>query len=144
VFNLDPIHGGKYIIQPKRYANTVDVSAIRDLCAVVCKEGASRGILVTTSSYGADAYTLANNRNPGESPKPERYERRILRARSLHREESRMDRACVSCCAFGASATVTRAGGSLVALVYPLSCIGVQAPARHEFRRIRWNIRLWQ
>ncbi|MBB5064962.1 restriction endonuclease [Granulicella mallensis] len=61
VFNPDPIHGGKYIIQAKRYTNTVDVSAVRDLCAVVRKEGASRGILVTTSTYGADAYTFANN-----------------------------------------------------------------------------------
>jgi restriction system protein len=61
VFNPDPIHGGKYIIQAKRYTNTVDVSAVRDLCAVVRKEGASRGILVTTSTYGADAYSFANN-----------------------------------------------------------------------------------
>jgi restriction system protein len=61
VFNPDPIHGGKHIIQAKRYTNTVDVSAVRDLCAVVRKEGASRGILVTTSSYGADAYAFANN-----------------------------------------------------------------------------------
>jgi restriction system protein len=61
VFNPDPIHGGKYIIQAKRYTNTVDVSAVRDLCAVVRKEGASRGILVTTSTYGVDAYTFANN-----------------------------------------------------------------------------------
>jgi hypothetical protein len=38
-----------------------DVSAVRDLCAVVRKEGASRGILVTTSTYGADAYAFANN-----------------------------------------------------------------------------------
>ena len=60
-FNPDPIHGGKYIIQAKRYTNTVDVSAVRDLCAVVRKEGASRGILVTTSTYGADAYEFANN-----------------------------------------------------------------------------------
>jgi len=61
VFNPDPIHGGKYIIQAKRYSNTVDVSAVRDLCAVVRKEGASRGILVTTSTYGADAYAFADN-----------------------------------------------------------------------------------
>ena len=61
VFNPDPIHGGKYIIQAKRYTNTVDVSAVRDLCAVVRKEGASKGILVTTSTYGADAYAFANN-----------------------------------------------------------------------------------
>lgn len=61
VFNPDPIQGGKYIIQAKRYTNTVDVSAVRDLCAVVRKEGASRGILVTTRTYGADAYEFANN-----------------------------------------------------------------------------------
>ena len=61
VFDPDPIHGGKYIIQAKRYTGTVDVSAVRDLCAVVRKEGASRGILVTTSTYGADAYAFANN-----------------------------------------------------------------------------------
>jgi restriction system protein len=61
VFDPDPIHGGKYVIQAKRYAHTVDVSAVRDLCAVVQKEGASRGILVTTSTYGADAYAFANN-----------------------------------------------------------------------------------
>jgi restriction system protein len=60
-FDPDPIHGGKYVIQAKRYTNTVDVSAVRDLCAVVSKEGASRGILVTTSTYGADAYAFANN-----------------------------------------------------------------------------------
>lgn len=61
VFDPDPIHGGKYVIQAKRYTNTVDVSAVRDLCAVVRKEGASRGILVTTSTYGADAYAFAQN-----------------------------------------------------------------------------------
>lgn len=60
-FDPDPIHGGKYVIQAKRYSNTVDVSAVRDLCAVVRKEGASRGILVTTSTFGADAYAFANN-----------------------------------------------------------------------------------
>ncbi len=61
VFDPDPIKGGKFIIQAKRYTNTVDVSAVRDLCAVVEKEGASRGILVTTSSYGTDAYAFAQN-----------------------------------------------------------------------------------
>lgn len=61
IFNPDPIKGGKYIVQAKRYTNTVDVSAVRDLCAVVKKEGASKGILVTTSTYGADAYSFAQN-----------------------------------------------------------------------------------
>ena len=61
IFDPDPIKGGKYIVQAKRYTNTVDVSAVRDLCAVVRKEGASRGILVTTSTYGSDAYAFAQN-----------------------------------------------------------------------------------
>jgi len=61
IFDPDPIKGGKFVVQAKRYTKTVDVSAVRDLCAVVKKEGASRGILVTTSSYGTDAYTFAQN-----------------------------------------------------------------------------------
>lgn len=61
IFDPDPIHGGKIVVQAKRYTNTVDVSAVRDLCAVVKKEGAIKGILVTTSIYGADAYAFANN-----------------------------------------------------------------------------------
>ncbi len=61
IFDPDPIKGGKFVVQAKRYTKTVDVSAVRDLCAVVQKEGASRGILVTTSSYGPDAYTFAQN-----------------------------------------------------------------------------------
>lgn len=61
VFDPDPIKWGKFVVQAKRYTRTVDVSAVRDLCAVVKKEWASRGILVTTSSYGSDAYTFAEN-----------------------------------------------------------------------------------
>lgn len=61
VFDPDPIKWGKFVVQAKRYTRTVDVSAVRDLCAVVKKEWASRGILVTTSSYGSDAYTFADN-----------------------------------------------------------------------------------
>lgn len=59
VYDPDPITGGKYVIQAKRYAHTVGVSAVRDLVAVVQKEGASKGILVTTSNYGPDAYQFA-------------------------------------------------------------------------------------
>lgn len=62
VFNPDPIRGGKYVIQAKRYTNTVDVSAVRDLVAVVAHEGASRGILVTTSTFGSDAYAFVQNK----------------------------------------------------------------------------------
>lgn len=61
-FDPDPIRGGKIVIQAKRYTNTVDVSAVRDLYGTVMSEGASKGILVTTSSFGPDAYTFAKDK----------------------------------------------------------------------------------
>ena len=62
VFDPDPLRGGKYVIQAKRYTNPVDVAAVRDLYVTVVNEGANRGILVTTSSYGPDAYTFARDK----------------------------------------------------------------------------------
>ncbi|MEO1696616.1 MAG: restriction endonuclease [Planctomycetota bacterium] len=59
VFDPDPIRGGKIVIQAKRYTNTVDVSAVRDLYGTLMNEGANKGILVTTSDYGPDAYEFA-------------------------------------------------------------------------------------
>ncbi|MEK6479066.1 restriction endonuclease [Catalinimonas sp. 4WD22] len=61
-FDPDPIRGGKIVIQAKRYTNTVGVSAVRDLFGTVMNEGASKGILVTTSDYGPDAYTFAKDK----------------------------------------------------------------------------------
>lgn len=55
----DPIMGGKIVIQAKRYTNTVGVSAVRDLYGTLLNEGANRGILVTTSNFGPDAYKFA-------------------------------------------------------------------------------------
>lgn len=57
-FDPDPIRGGKIVIQAKRYTNTVGVSAVRDLYAVVVHEGAIKGILVTASGFGSDSYEL--------------------------------------------------------------------------------------
>ena len=51
-FDPDPIRGGKIVIQAKRYTNTVDVSAVRDLYGTVLAEGATKGIIVTTSGFG--------------------------------------------------------------------------------------------
>ncbi|MDX8551978.1 restriction endonuclease [Methanospirillum sp. J.3.6.1-F.2.7.3] len=62
VFDPDPIRGGKIIIQAKRYINTVGVSAVRDLYGTILNEGANKGILVTTSDYGPDAYKFAKNK----------------------------------------------------------------------------------
>ena len=61
-FDPDPIRGGKIVIQAKRYTNTVGVAAIRDLYGTVMNEGATKGILVTTSDYGPDAYAFAKDK----------------------------------------------------------------------------------
>lgn len=50
-FDEDPIRGGKFVIQAKRYNNLVPVSAVRDLYGTVLNECAVKGILVTTSYY---------------------------------------------------------------------------------------------
>lgn len=57
-----PVLGGKVVIQAKRYKNTVGVSAVRDLYGTMLNEGASKGILVATSSYGPDAYEFAKDK----------------------------------------------------------------------------------
>lgn len=54
-FDNDPIRGGKFVIQAKRYNNVVPVSAARDLYGTLINEGATKGILVTTSHFGSDS-----------------------------------------------------------------------------------------
>ncbi len=61
-FDPDPIRGGKIVIQAKRYTNTVGVGAVRDLYGTLLNEGATKGILVTTSDYGPDSYDFANGK----------------------------------------------------------------------------------
>ena len=61
-FDPRPVFGGKVVIQAKRYRNTVGVSAVRDLFGTVQNEGASKGILVTTSGYGKAAFDFARGK----------------------------------------------------------------------------------
>jgi restriction system protein len=61
-FDEDPIKGGKFVIQAKRYNNLVPVSAVRDLYGTVLNEGAVKGILVTTSHYGPDSLEFVKNK----------------------------------------------------------------------------------
>lgn len=61
-FDSRPVLGGKIVIQAKRYKNTVGVAAVRDLYGTMINEGASKGILVTTSGYGKDAFNFANDK----------------------------------------------------------------------------------
>jgi restriction system protein len=61
-FDKRPVLGGKVVIQAKRYRHTVGVSAVRDLFGTMMNEGANKGILVTTSGYGPDAYEFAKDK----------------------------------------------------------------------------------
>lgn len=61
-YDSRPILGGKVVIQAKRYRHTVGVSAVRDLFGTMMNEGANKGILVTTSGYGPDAFNFASDK----------------------------------------------------------------------------------
>lgn len=61
-YDVRPIIGGKVVIQAKRYRHTVGVSAVRDLYGTMGHEGANKGILVTTSGYGPDAFSFAKDK----------------------------------------------------------------------------------
>lgn len=61
-FDNRPVLGGKVVIQAKRYKNHVGVSAVRDLYGTMMNEGANKGILVTTSNYGPDAYDFSKDK----------------------------------------------------------------------------------
>jgi restriction system protein len=62
IFDPDPIRGGKLIVQAKRYTNTVGVAAVRDLYGAMTAERASKGILVTTATFGSDSYEFAKDK----------------------------------------------------------------------------------
>ncbi|MGB7972803.1 MAG: restriction endonuclease [Roseiarcus sp.] len=61
-FDQRPILGGKVVVQAKRYKNTVGVGSVRDLFGTMINEGASKGILVTTSGYGKASFEFANGK----------------------------------------------------------------------------------
>jgi hypothetical protein len=62
IHDPDPIMGGRIVIQAKRYVNVVDVSAVRDLAGTVAHEGAMKGLLITTSHFGPEAYAFAQGK----------------------------------------------------------------------------------
>ncbi|EMT54285.1 restriction endonuclease [Brevibacillus borstelensis AK1] len=61
-FDPRPVFGGKYVIQAKRYRNTVEVAAVRDLYGTMMNENAAKGILVTTSTFGPEARGFAKDK----------------------------------------------------------------------------------
>lgn len=62
VFDPDPLVGGKTVIQAKRYRGTVPVAAVRELYGTMINEGAGKGILVTTSHFGAGALEFSKDK----------------------------------------------------------------------------------
>jgi restriction system protein len=61
-YDSRPIFGGEVVILAKRYKHTVGVSAVRDLFGTMQNEGATKGILVTTSGYGQASHEFANGK----------------------------------------------------------------------------------
>jgi restriction system protein len=56
-----PIFGGKYVIQRKRYTpgNNVGEPAVRDLFGVMMHENANKGILITTADFSRQAKSFS-------------------------------------------------------------------------------------
>jgi restriction system protein len=61
-YDPHPITGGKFIVQAKLYNRTVYPTHVRDLWGTVQHEGATKGIMITTSGYGPDSYKFAGGK----------------------------------------------------------------------------------
>ena len=61
-YDPHPIAGGKFIVQAKLYTRTVQPTHVRDLWGTVQHEGATKGIMITTSGYGPDSYKFAGGK----------------------------------------------------------------------------------
>ncbi|HJX50677.1 MAG TPA: restriction endonuclease [Candidatus Nanoarchaeia archaeon] len=62
--NEQPIIGGKYVIQCKRYAtgNNIGEPVVRELYGVMHAENANKGILITTSDFSRQAINFAQDK----------------------------------------------------------------------------------
>jgi restriction system protein len=61
-YDPTPIRGGKFVIQVKQYTQTVPPAAVRDLFGTVHDQGATKGILITTSGFGPSSHEFANGK----------------------------------------------------------------------------------
>jgi restriction system protein len=61
-FYKKSIVGGKYVIQAKRWTNTVQVDAVRDLFGAMDHERANKGILITTSKFAPACWKFADGK----------------------------------------------------------------------------------
>lgn len=61
--STDPVVSGKVVISVKRHRNTVSPSHVRELDSVVLRNGAIKGLLVTTSKFGPASYEFIRDKN---------------------------------------------------------------------------------
>jgi restriction system protein len=61
-YDPHPIGGGKFIVQAKLYTRTVPPGYVRELWGTVQHEGATKGIMITTSGYGPSSYEFAGGK----------------------------------------------------------------------------------
>jgi restriction endonuclease Mrr len=73
-YDPNPVFGGKFCVQAKRYKGTVPPSALRDLYGAVQHEGATKGLLITTIGFSKATYAWANNK-----PAPPHHRHRAAR-----------------------------------------------------------------
>lgn len=62
-YKRDPVAPMKIVVQAKLYNGTVQPTHVRDLFGTVQHEGATLGIMVTTSGYGPDSWEFINGKN---------------------------------------------------------------------------------
>lgn len=60
--SYEPIRGGTYVIQCKRYTKKVGQPVLRDLYGVVHSKNANKGILITNSTFTKSAMEFARNK----------------------------------------------------------------------------------
>ncbi|MEU4725494.1 restriction endonuclease [Nonomuraea dietziae] len=61
-YDARPVASAKIVVQAKLYTNTVQPTHVRDLYGTVQHEGATKGIMITTSGYGPDSYKFASGK----------------------------------------------------------------------------------
>jgi restriction system protein len=62
VFDPDPLRGGKVLIRVLRQDDLVGLRSLQALYAAMLDEGATRGLLLTTSGFGPDAYEFVRGK----------------------------------------------------------------------------------
>jgi restriction system protein len=60
--DADLFRGGKILLMARRSNKPLSVSTVRELFGMVIHEGATKGILVTTSDFTPEAYAFADHK----------------------------------------------------------------------------------